>query len=376
MTNSRRRIPTYRIHKPTGLAVVTLNGKDHYLGPHGTPESRAKYERILAEYLQAGRRTPTPPDASRTTVGKICERFLSYARETYRDSAGAPSGEADNVRLALEDITLLFLDLPISEFGPMRLKLYRDRLIARGLARTTINQRVNIVRRAFRWGVEMELVPPTILHGLQAVEGLKAGRTIAHEMTPVQAVPLEDIERTLPELSESIAAMVRVQLLTGARPGEIVIMRPCDIDLTSRVWCYRPSRHKNTWRNQLRAIQLGPQSQEILKPFLQRSFPTSYLFNPREVTQEPRANRHNPNWSKAGRYTTQSYGRAIVRACGRAGVPKWTPGRLRHNAAEEAHRRFGLEAAAAHLGHRRVETTQIYSNNSALTAIQIAEQMG
>jgi hypothetical protein len=26
------RIPSYREHKPSGQAVVTLNGRDHYLG--------------------------------------------------------------------------------------------------------------------------------------------------------------------------------------------------------------------------------------------------------------------------------------------------------------------------------------------------------
>jgi hypothetical protein len=29
------RIPSYRLHKPTGQAVVTIDGKDHYLALHG-----------------------------------------------------------------------------------------------------------------------------------------------------------------------------------------------------------------------------------------------------------------------------------------------------------------------------------------------------
>jgi hypothetical protein len=29
------RLPKYRKHKATGQAVVTLNGSDCYLGPHG-----------------------------------------------------------------------------------------------------------------------------------------------------------------------------------------------------------------------------------------------------------------------------------------------------------------------------------------------------
>ena len=43
------RIPQYRLHRATGLGVVRLNGRDIYLGLHGTSESRQKYERVIAE---------------------------------------------------------------------------------------------------------------------------------------------------------------------------------------------------------------------------------------------------------------------------------------------------------------------------------------
>jgi hypothetical protein len=33
-------LPSYRRHKASGQAVVALNGKDHYLGPHGSKVSR------------------------------------------------------------------------------------------------------------------------------------------------------------------------------------------------------------------------------------------------------------------------------------------------------------------------------------------------
>ena len=35
----RRKVPSYRKHKATGLAVVTLSGNDFYLGPY-TPIAR------------------------------------------------------------------------------------------------------------------------------------------------------------------------------------------------------------------------------------------------------------------------------------------------------------------------------------------------
>jgi hypothetical protein len=35
----RRRIPSYRHYKPKDLGQVVLNGRYHYLGKYGTPES-------------------------------------------------------------------------------------------------------------------------------------------------------------------------------------------------------------------------------------------------------------------------------------------------------------------------------------------------
>jgi hypothetical protein len=52
--------PSYRLHKPSGQAVVTLNYQDKYLGPHGSPESRAAYDRLIAEWLANGRRSVVP----------------------------------------------------------------------------------------------------------------------------------------------------------------------------------------------------------------------------------------------------------------------------------------------------------------------------
>jgi integrase len=57
-------------------------------------------------------------------------------------------------------------------------------------------------------------------------------------------------------------------------------------------------------------------------------------------------------------------------------VPIWSPGQLRHNAATEARRRFGLEAAAALLGHELVETTQIYSDTRLALAKEVAAKIG
>jgi hypothetical protein len=61
-------VPTYRLHKQSGQAVVTLldglgGRKDVLLGRYGTPECRAEYLRVLAEWEANGRRLPRPAAA-------------------------------------------------------------------------------------------------------------------------------------------------------------------------------------------------------------------------------------------------------------------------------------------------------------------------
>ena len=45
-----KRKPSYRLHKPSGQAIVTLSGKMHYLGEHNSPASLQAYERLIAEW--------------------------------------------------------------------------------------------------------------------------------------------------------------------------------------------------------------------------------------------------------------------------------------------------------------------------------------
>jgi integrase len=187
--------------------------------------------------------------------------------------------------LATRPLDQLYGDLPAARFGPLALKAVRQALIGAGLARLTINQRVTLVKRLFRWAAENELVPPALYQGLQAVGGLRRGRSAAKETAPVRPVSDELVAKTLPLLNRYVRAMVELQRLTGARSGEITRLRGCDLDRSGAVWVYRPSGHKNAYRGHGREIYLGPKVQALLKDFL-RPDPEAYLFSPRAATAE------------------------------------------------------------------------------------------
>ena len=76
--------------------------------------------------------------------------------------------------------------------------------------------------------------------------------------------------------------MIMLQRLSGMRAGEMVIMRPCDIDTSGDIWIYEPSDHKGRWRGHRKQIPLGPEAQRILQPFLNRD-PQAFLFSPQEA---------------------------------------------------------------------------------------------
>ncbi len=50
-------IPKYRKHRASGQAVVTIAKVEHYLGPHGTKASHLEYDRLILEWVAAGRPT-------------------------------------------------------------------------------------------------------------------------------------------------------------------------------------------------------------------------------------------------------------------------------------------------------------------------------
>jgi hypothetical protein len=177
-TASTPRIPKYRKHKASGQAVVTLNGKEHYLGLHGTTASKQAYDRLIQEWLKRGRVVATSDSLF------VCELILAYLRhcqEHYRKPDGSHSSELGLVRLAMRPLRELYGRTLCVEFGPLGLKATRDKMITGGLSRGVINAHVGRIKRMFRWAVENELAPANVYHGLQAVTGLQRGRSVARE---------------------------------------------------------------------------------------------------------------------------------------------------------------------------------------------------
>ena len=388
-------IPSLRRHKPSSQAVVTLGGKDHYLGVWPAHARRPPaliqqaYEALIAEWLAGGRVVGSEP----FTVSALILRFLEHAQVHYRRPDGSVTHELNHFKQAFRDLRRLFGHLPAADFSPLKLKALRDQWVAARYARSYVNQRVGRVKRLFKFGVAEELVPAPVFHALQTVGGLQRGRTPARETDAVKPVGVEVVDETIPRLSRRVAAMVRLQGLTGMRSGEVVLMRACDINRSSDVWLYRPPGHKMSYRGRERVIPLGPRAQAILKPYLSGREPDAYLFDPREARAEQDAARRakRPTQVAAGRkprqvacpkvqprphYTPDTYGRAITRACAAAGVLHWHPHQLRHLFGTSVRQEFGLEPAQVLLGHSNARVTEVYAERDLKRASEIAARIG
>lgn len=410
------KLPSLGHHKPTGQAYVRLNGQMLYLGPWGRPDTTQRYLREIAEWIARGRQLKVSPHE--ITVMELCAAYSEHAQSYYLKPDGAPTSELQRINMALRGLKGMYGDMPAAQFGPNALRALRESWVnkeiesknthvKKRLSRKTVNDYAAEVKRCFKWGVSHELIPGTVYHALAALEGLRQGRSEARETAPVKPVLQKYIDAAKKHTSRQVAALIDLQLLTAARSGELLGLRPIDFDTSGKVWRATIRDHKTAYYGKERVLYFGPKAQALVKDFMGDRPLDACLFSPREAETERYANakdhRHQeveqPKTERRlrDRYTPDTYRQAIEYACrnaakeaakaaGKEGdteylkdlVKKylWTPHRLRHNAATEIRRQYGLEAAQVMLGHARADVTQIYAEINSHKALEIAAQMG
>jgi integrase len=390
MPRNRASMPAYRYHI-SGQARVTLDGKDFYLGEFDSPESKARYFALLAEYNENGKRAPEVDqhlsDAP-ITVQCVTAEFREHIKTKYASNP-KEKNRFENLCSTLE---YDYGDLPAEKFGPRKLAELRDLFVTGGNCRRYANRQTRNVIQIFRHAVSRELIGPNRIVALESLESLRYGQTKAPESTPVLPVDIEAVRLTARHLSPTQKAMVRVQAATGMRSGEVCIMRPCDIEKRDDgVWLYRPAKHKTTYRGKVKVVPIVGDAKMALKPFLDRA-DDAYCFSPRESAQwfrdQRTANRktpHGPGRNAVGtnrkanpkrqpgeKFTPGTYYQSMKRAAEKANTDHWCPRQLRHTAASVIREALGLEHAQAMLGHSHAAMTEHYAKLTESKAIEAA----
>jgi integrase len=384
------RQPTYRLHKPSGQAVVTLDGRDFYLGKYGSLASKAKYDRRIEEWRHNHRRVNPGWD---TTVAELVRDYMEHAA-VYYTKGGKPTTEIVNIRCAITPLVRLYGETLANDFRPGCLETVRDQFIKAGNCRNTCNARTWRIVRIFKWGMGKDKVDESIWTALTGVDPLPKGRCNVPDREPVRPVSDTSVDAVKPYVSRQVWAMIELQRITGMRPGEVTIMRRRDINMKGKTWIYTPSSHKTEHHGRQRRIPLGPQARAVLEPWLRTDL-DGFLFSAREAEEarqaQRRANRKpdsrkprnrrkkNPQLQPGACYDVKSYRSAVAVACKRAGVPPWHPHQLRHNLATQVKSKIDLDAARVVLGHAKEATTRTYVDSDDIDmkkAIEVMEAVG
>lgn len=404
---------------------VRLNGKDISLGTDEA-EARKKYDEIIRAWLEAGRRLPEGGRVE--TVFDLAQRFTAHAL-SYYVKRGRPTAYAYRLVRALQLLEMSgHAEGAPRSFRPADLREYMAWLAddpEDRWSRDTINHYRWAVVAMLQWGVEHELVPPGVYTACRAVRPIAPGR-------PAKAggkIPRRKAERTEIEEQEvldvaercppAVSAMLRAQLLTGMRPLEVTGMRtgdlrPITIAVASGdsrvVWLYdvAPSFDKTSHHEVPgRVVPLDDEAMAIVRSQWDPDDPAAFVFSPRReesrrierlASQRPRGGKPRPKPGRGGarifgeRYTTESYRRAVERACDRVHDPdglrlaegdrshRWTPSRIRHSRATSAVDIIGIDNVMHLLGHRDMRTTMGYVNGrdrkAARAAASLADARG
>ncbi|MFA9478218.1 tyrosine-type recombinase/integrase [Phycisphaerales bacterium AB-hyl4] len=434
-------LPKLRRQKEKGRpdrAFVVLNGRKIACGRWGTPQAHQRYDRAIVEWLAGGRQLPIEVD-QQVTVAILIDRFLAHAQEHYRRRDGSVTNEYGTYERAAWPLLALYADLAVQDFTPRCLRAVRQKMINAGWSRPHINSQIRRLRHVFRWGSAQELLPAPIHSALSNVEPLQQHRSNAPETDPVTPVSDAVVEATLPNLTPTLQAMVNLQRYTGMRPAELCELTTDMIDTSGDVWVANYDDHKTAHRGRRRMVFIRPQAQKVLAPWLHRDL-AAPVFSPRQSERErleamrsqrktpltcgngPGDNRvSKPRCAPADKWTTQSYGRAIQRACDEAFPPpehlarrrvkgegrkserwetrgewrgrlsqegllneltpwqkahRWAPNQLRHSYATRVRREHGLEAAQVLLGHAKADVTQVYAERDLQKALSVAREVG
>jgi integrase len=374
------RIPALQHHKGTNQARVWWNGKDHYLGVYGTPEAQQRYGEFIKQIAGAvpePEASAPPAELLPLSNGDLALAYIVHA-ERYYVKNGQQTAEVDCIRSALKPLVDLFAESPAKDFGPLALKAVRQRMIEdKKKCRTFINKSVGRIRRMFRWAVENEMVPATVLVALQAVAPLEAGRCDAADHRPRHAVSDSDIRAVRKNVKPLVRDLMDLALLTGARPGELCLLTGAMIDRSRDVWTATLEDHKMIHKGRQRIIAFGPKAQVILRRYLKTSqnaklFPISRSTFGNAVKRACEVTFGMPKELRKRKLTPEE--RAKAKAWRRDHV--FTPHWLRHNAASVVRKTDGLDAAQAFLGHSKADTTELYAHLEAEKVVKLARKRG
>jgi hypothetical protein len=162
--------PARRFHL-SGQDVVTIDGKDFYLGKHDSAEAIVRYAVLIKAYQDNGLSLPSGfelPDgislldtqpANQADLPKLVRHVTAAYRERIKQRDAGNKADMNRRLKLCDEIDLHFGDMHADQFGPLALSQQRDRWVASGTkCRTYVNRLVRDILRMFESAVSRELI--------------------------------------------------------------------------------------------------------------------------------------------------------------------------------------------------------------------------
>ena len=162
------KVPSHRLHRGSGQAIVTNNRQDFYLGRHNTPESRRKYNRLIAEYLSSPETfVLSASRKSDAAVSELIVAFLAFVESEEGDK------EYKGIKLAMKPLRRLYGDICAKDFGTSQYKAVRAVFVRevhpvrkKPRTRQYVNRAMVYVSRLFKWAASEQLLPAGVYETL------------------------------------------------------------------------------------------------------------------------------------------------------------------------------------------------------------------
>ena len=385
---------TTKIYTPEGKRTTISFG-------HVDDRTEAEVRAVFAKWLELYEHHPkkvlshkSPYEAvehivspsSVCNVWDLMHRYLQWASNTMRRTRdGLESPDLAKIRRAIKYLNP-YSDWPIADFGSDELRKVQNALLdteykigktTKRYTRRGINDTINCIKFAWRWGLGRRLVKIECVEVLKEVKLLKTGQDNVHENHRRGTVTEKEFRKVLAKANSVVRDMLSLIWLTAMRPYEVCDMRPYDI-LTDdkKCWLYIPGRdkspvgdHKTSRFDRIKVIPLTKVAQKILKPRIKDFASKDYIFKPEEAVKDL----ERLTVKTKDKYNHNTLCRACKRACERAKVKEFVPYDLRRTVATGTRSLLGREAAKVLLGHTKADTTDIYLLEEVQEAMKIAK---
>ncbi len=153
--------------RPDGRAVVSLNGKDRYLGQAGPwpkgrrsppPSIQVEYQALIARWLANGKQLPDEGEV--LTLNDLILAHDKWA-EVYYHREGQENVQLRLIRDAVRVVKNLFGREPAANFGPKKLEAVQQAMTGLGWSRTYVNEQRFLRRsRIMPSAAEIMALPP------------------------------------------------------------------------------------------------------------------------------------------------------------------------------------------------------------------------